>query len=127
VTPEAADWVFEHVLVDRQWRREGGKPSAILRRCRCQSGVCGYCFHFDHDNCVSRTIPPNPGWETSLSPPSGGLWSAVPVWLSGTPCAFRCPCECRSAPSVAPPAVLVAPAEPVSAQLDLFDLAGGGR
>jgi hypothetical protein len=101
LTAEAADWIRTVVLRDQD--------DALIRLCRCQYGACGACVADRHDLCADPRIV---GPDTHLF----GRVEAVRVWRSGTPCTWRCACECRKPKTVEP--------EPLG-QLELFALAGG--
>lgn len=100
MTPEAADWVYEVVLTQTYRRAVGAEgrgnedlqlgPAAV-RTCHCQWGPCGHCSAGRVDRCAHRTIPdwPRPSPATHIVTRAGG--ARTDVWLSGTPCRWRCP------------------------------------
>lgn len=121
MTPEAAVWVYDVVLAGPDWHGNGGdRPPHMVRHCRCQGGVCGWCWIGRHAECTTGTLGPVVGCETYLHPESGD-GEPVAVWLSGKPCAWRCAC---TGPT---PAAPVAPSASRIEQLDLFALLGGAR
>lgn len=119
MTPEAADWVYRHVLTDRlkessgaiMWtgsgpdRRDEGRGAAMLRTCRCQYGRCHRCLLGSHDGCTGIRVT---GPAARVLDRTG--LALAEVWPSGRPCAWQCPCGCRGV-----------------GQLELFALAGGAR
>lgn len=149
MTPEAADWVYEHVLTGTFRRSVGaegrGKDAddlalgpAAVRTCPCQWGPCGHCQAGRIDRCAHRSIPdwPRPEPAAYLVGRNGGALALV--WTVGKPCRWRCPgppsgeqvelfAGVRKAPRLdrGPQPEGRAPAD--DAQLGLFDLAGGAR
>ena len=122
MTPETADWIYHEVLTKKYRRGVGAEPivrkgkvidgglgPAAVRTCPCHWGPCGHCQDRGrHDRCTTRV-----GWDGNPPPGPEGWISCIPVWRTGTPCAWRCSCPCpRPAPST-----------PGLEQLDLFDLA----
>jgi hypothetical protein len=119
MTAEAAAWIYNEVLT-ATYRRSctvEGDPALILR-CDCQGGRCGHCAADRHHLCTTRLHGPTVHPETHIVSRSGS--AMTPVWLSGRPCRWVCPCDC---PATEPVAVSV----PEFEQLDLFALAGGAR
>lgn len=97
--------------------------SSPIERCSCQYGLCGGCERGRCDRCLtiqlggSKVHPETHivtrRWFVAGAP---GVASSE-VWRVGTPCRYRCPCQC----SKTPPAPRVEHADVV--QLGLFDLA----
>lgn len=119
LTADAAAWIYDSVLT-AAYRRSctvEGEPALILQ-CDCQGGRCGHCAADRHHLCTTRLHGPVVGCETHIVSVSGG--AMTPVWLSGKPCRWVCPCGCPAPESVA---------ETMQEfeQLDLFALAGGAR
>lgn len=136
----AADWIYEHVLTRRYlesvgaiaWtgarenRRDEGEGAALVRCCPCQYGACGYCSQLGkHDRCTSRTSPPVVSQVLTYIVASDKA-AVAPVWTTGRPCSWRCPCGCAPA-EPAPEVEPVAAPPVVGEQLELFALAGGAR
>lgn len=114
VTPEAADWVYEHVLTAAY--RDGA--AFEIRHCPCDWGTCTSCRYGDHRHCAHAALAPHPSTNTYIRDRAGvcvvecltGRFAVL--WPIGSPCVWRCACSC---------------AGPVGAQLELFALAGGAR
>lgn len=128
MTAAAANWIYWYALTPTYRRAVGAEgrgddaghltgPDA-LRKCPCESGVCHGCQTGHHAGCArARIVFPaayviRADGHVAVVPMGDGrhsVWAAV--LLSGRQCGWRCACGCG------------APVE----QLDLFDLAGGGR
>lgn len=125
MTLAAADWIYAEVLPRAYRSNTPGQVPHDLRHCRCQGSTCGWCMSppWRHERCTTRTHGPVVGCETYLLNQGGHHPASgyVPVWLSGTPCAWRCPCGC----AVTKTPEVVAEPEPAVVQLELFALAGG--
>lgn len=130
MTPDAADWIYRHVLTTAYRRSVGaegrGKDDelqlgfAAVRTCPCQFGPCGRCALGRHDHCSHHNWRPPASPLAHILTRRGG--ALTPVWPTGKACAWRCPCGClppEPLPAVEP--------EPVVEQLELFALAGGAR
>lgn len=140
MTPSAADWVYQMVLTStyRDSCTVEGNPW-LIRNCRCQHGACGHCTSGNHEQCRTHADGPLVGPETYVVNHRGGARTAV--WLSGKPCAWRCPCDCPDPEPQIGQLALVDAAPGIKrhgqpetkhrrelfGQLELFTLAGGGR
>lgn len=140
MTAAAANWIYTEVLTAtyRAANSIDGKP-VLIRNCRCSGGRCGHCMAGRHEQCYTRAHGPHIGCETWICTQTGGARTAV--WLSGRPCRWVCACTCpepepEKAPALfdAGPARVKRHGQPETkrhrelfGQLDLFDLAGGGR
>ena len=103
MTPEAADWVYEHVLTRRykesagaiEWtgarekRRDEGRGPLRLRECPCWYGLCGRCGDGRPDRCSHREWAP-PFVPAARVQNRRGMVVAD-VWLVGKPCSWLCP------------------------------------
>lgn len=104
---EAADWVLENVLPRRYLTSVAVRPLDI-RVCACQWGPTGHCAAGHHLKCARTLGWPGhggPDWETHIV--SRSDWAALaPVWRTGTPCRWLCPCKCHNqiVPLFDPPA-----------------------
>lgn len=120
MTPEAADWVYQHVLTPayRDGMGCGEKGPVMVRICPCEWDTCSNCLWGRHAECHERALPGIEAPATRIVDRSGAVvvehrtGRLAAVWPSGTPCVWRCACPC---------------VRPVGAQLGLFDLAGGAR
>lgn len=139
MTAAAADWVYQVVLTGtyRDSCTVEGDPR-LIRNCSCQHGACGHCTSGSHEQCRTHADGPLVGPEAYVVNHRGGARTAV--WLSGKPCAWRCPCECPvPEPKLGQLALVDATpgtkrhGQPETrhrreafGQLELFTLAGGG-
>lgn len=92
MTPEAGDWVAEHVLTRQVVTSAGGLD--MLRRCPCRYGPSGHCAAGDHVDCPLLRDPQwysRPQPEACMVDSHGGV---VAVVWTGQGCRWRCECDC---------------------------------
>lgn len=104
MTKTDADWIAKSVLTTAYVKSCGG-PS-LIRKCRCQYGVCGHCGSGEHDKCTTRVGfdgNPNPAPLTHLIGRTGSAYTAV--WPAvGPSCRWYCPCTtCAAKPAETKP------------------------
>lgn len=122
ISADVADWIADNVLPRHYVKSCGGLD--LIRCCECQYGPCGWCQQLGkHERCTTRFGFPGQGPASPLTHlvlRSGSTRGTLGVWPVGTPCRWRCPCDCP------PPVPVKLEARPdVPTQLSLFDLIGG--
>jgi hypothetical protein len=101
LTPAAAEWVKTAVLPKAYFRE--GAYAPLITKCPCQWGQCGTCKDLGkHEKC-------NTNHGGSVASPEAYVISRrhggalTPVWRTGTPCRWICPCPVCDARATLPP------------------------